>query len=159
MKNDKLKFSIFCLIIFCLVSLPVSHITLLGYVPDTSSIYSFYTTDTIDTIQNANIVKNGNSAIVSCDSTNAKYVRKFLHNVLGESVQINNPTKQVLDNICNYIKNDFLYDEIVGQTQIMYCYNPSLANFVMIDKQKVNIQIAKSDNQIVIGYPLILGSF
>lgn len=156
---NKIKFSIFCLVVFCLVSLPTSQIVLLGYVPNDSSIYSFYTTDNINTINNATVVKNGNSSIVSCTSLNAKNVKQSLKNILGESVKINNPSKDIIDNLYQYINKNIVYYEVLENTTITYCYNPSLLNFVMIDGQKVNLQIAQNNNYIVIGYPLILGSF
>lgn len=159
MKTDKIKFSIFCLVIFAIVSLPVSQIALAGFVPDNSAIYSFYTVDNISAIKNANIVKNGNSLIVSCDSKNASIVRNSIINVLGESVQFTNPNNSTLNKINNYLKDKLLHTETVGKTEIKYAYDQTLLRYVMVDGKKVNLQVATNGNLITIGYPLILGSF
>lgn len=159
MRKEKLKFSIFCLVIFCIVSLPVSQIALMGYVPKTSSIYSFYTTDKISFLDNTKIVKNGNACIVSCDSKYANVVKASINNILGESITINNPTEDVLKQINDYISQNTLYDEKLDGTQIIYGYDNTLENFVIVDGQKVNFQVAINIDYVVIGYPLILGSF
>ena len=159
MKKDRVRFSIFCLVIYCLVSLPVSQIALAGYVPNDSCIYSFYTTDNVKNILNASVINNGNSCIVSCDSKNAQNVRNSIDNILGESIQINNPTKLVKDYIHNSIKQNYLFNEFVGETEIIYCYDQTLLRYIMVSEQKVNLQIAFNKDFIVIGYPLILGSF
>lgn len=159
MVTDKIKFSIFCLVVFCLVSLPVSQVVLLGYVPKTSSVYSFYTTDVALKLSGASVVKNGNASIVSCSAQNAKQVRKNLTNVLGESVQVNSPSQDFLNEVTMFLSNKVLYSENLNGTEILYCYEGSITNFVMIDGQKVNLQVAKTPNYIVIGTPLILGSF
>ncbi|MGN1213051.1 MAG: hypothetical protein ACI4TZ_03310 [Christensenellales bacterium] len=159
MRKEKLRFSIFCLVIFCIVSLPVSQIALMGYVPKTSSIYSFYTTDKISFLDNTKIVKNGNACIVSCDSKHASTVKASINNILGESITINNPNDDVLKQINDYISKNVLYDEKLDGTQIIYGYDNTLKNFVMVDGQKVNFQVAINSDYVVIGYPLILGSF
>ncbi|MGN1221690.1 MAG: hypothetical protein ACI4TT_00475, partial [Christensenellales bacterium] len=108
---------------------------------------------------NTKIVKNGNACIVSCDSKYASTVKASINNILGESITINNPNEDVLKQINDYISKNILYDEKLDGTQIIYGYDNTLKNFVMVDGQKINFQVAINSDYVVIGYPLILGSF
>ena len=55
-----------------------------------------------------------------------------------------------------------LCQTFVHQTQDFCCiygYTPKIRNYVMVDGQKVNVQIAVTATQVHVGSPLILGSY
>ncbi|MBO7508602.1 MAG: hypothetical protein J6T39_03055, partial [Clostridia bacterium] len=64
-------------------------------------------------------------------------------------------------------KNDILkrFENLVVSMQfvdkyvVLQCYDKSLENYLLVDGKKVNIQIALTDAEINIGYPLILNGF
>lgn len=49
-------------------------------------------------------------------------------------------------------------NEIAGRT-IIEGYSNKLKNYVVINNRKVNIQISICDDKMIVGYPLINGSF
>ena len=159
MIKDKLKFSIYCLVVFCVVCLPLTNCCFDKFATFQNATYSFYTTNCSVDFSNATVVKNGSSAIVSCNGSNAPDVKRKITNLLGESIKIEKPSTSALAKIDNYINKFLLYTEVLEGTKISYAYDPSLANFVVVDGNKVNLQVAKTDFCIVVGYPLILGSF
>lgn len=63
--------------------------------------------------------------------------------------------KAVLDKI-NYQQ---LYSEVVEGIEIGYGYSPCYASSVFIDGKKVNVQIARKDGKVVIGFPMILTGY
>ena len=159
MVKDKLKFSIFCLVIFCVVCLPLTNCYFDKFATFQNVTYSFYTTSCNFEFSNASVVKNGNSAIVTCSGENAFDVKSQITNLLGESIKIERPTQSALSKIDGYINKFLLFTEVLNGTSISYAYDPSLANFVVVDGNKVNLQVAKTDFCVVVGHPLILGSF
>lgn len=47
----------------------------------------------------------------------------------------------------------------LANNEIIYGYNQGLNNFVILNGEKVNVQIAKKGATIIIGTPLIFGSY
>ena len=159
MKNGRMKFSIFCLVIFAIVRLPTTQLSLKSYMPIDVYTYTFYTTDSITEIPNATIINNGTASIVSCLNENALDVRKSICNLLGESVSIKNPSPKCISDVKNFIDKKVKFTEEIDGTKISYAYDSTLQHFIIVDDQKINIQVAQSKDCLVIGYPLILGSF
>lgn len=158
MHRDRLKFSIFCLVIFSIIVIPINK-PVFAYYSDNNIMYSFYTSNICRNIENTNIIKNGNSCIVKCDSVHANQVKQKLENISGESITINMPTNKQIELISNYLQNKTIKTEVVDGIEIIYGYDATKLMYVMVDGQKTNIQVAINKNNITIGYPLILGSF
>jgi hypothetical protein len=159
MKTEKIRFSIFCLVVFAIVCLPASKPVFLKYFATTNYTYYFYTTSVQNNISHASVVKNGNATIVSCSARYSCEVKSKLDGILGESVEISNPTNADFLALKNFVGNDIVFTEDVDGIHIVYAYSSNLTGYVMVNGQKVNIQIAKNGNILTIGYPLILGSF
>ena len=159
MKILRLRFAIFCLAVLLIISVPICKPVLLNYSPATSVEYSFYTGVLSENINNASIIKNGNSAIVKCDGVYATSVRKQLDNIYGESMKIKSADATYLQNLLNSFNGKILRQEKLDNIQIFYCYDSSLPRFVMSNNVKTNLQIAVSGNTVTIGYPIILGDY
>ena len=121
--------------------------------------YYFYTPKLNIEIKDANIISNGNSSIVVCDAQNSKKVKSRLPEVLGESVRITDYSKETLSEIMNKYSSKIKKIENINNYQFLLCYDDSLPKFVLVDEQKINLQIAITDSEIDVGYPLILNGY
>ena len=64
------------------------------------------------------------------------------------------------DKLKELLKNvKILKIEEVAENKVVYAYLPELINFCMVDGKKVNLQIAFNEQRVILGSPLILGSF
>lgn len=53
----------------------------------------------------------------------------------------------------------FLFCEKGSWGESFYYYSPKLANFVIINKKKVNLHVVLNEKSMTVGYPLIFSSF
>ena len=158
MKVTRLRFSIFCLIVLSLVCLPFQKVAF-DFDFDESITYFFYTPHIDFEIRDAKVISNGNSSIVSCNLDSSKDVKEHLPTIFGESVRIEHYSKETLLLIYKKYSQKALRTEKVDNYQFIYCYDQSLSNFVIVDSLKVNLQIAITESEINIGYPLILNGY
>lgn len=95
---------------------------------------------------------NLNLMIESCGVGVDKFV------VCGDSqtVEINSKAYLKIKNLLNLEVVE--KNEIAGRT-IIEGYSNKLKNYVVINNRKVNIQISICDDKMIVGYPLINGSF
>ena len=77
--------------------------------------------------------------------------------IVGESMVLKNyEVGKILDDLnAKLIKTESLEDG----TNIIYAYSDLIKNQVECGRSKVNIQIAVKENCVIVGWPLILGSF
>lgn len=159
MKSDRIKFSIFCLVVFAIVCLPLSKPVFKEYSNISNCQYTFYVSGSVDKINNATVTKNGNASVVSCSAEFSGNIKNQLSDILGESVCFYKPSQKTANYILDMLTSKILFSENVQENKICYAYDETLPRFVMVNNQKVNLQIAINDNFIKIGYPLILDSF
>ena len=158
MRITKLRFSVFCLMIFSVVCLPIQSIVFKFDIKEDIT-YFFYTKKLDYQIQNANIVSNGNSSIVVCSLQNVRDVKSNLSDIYGESVRILNYSDATLKYITKKYEDKLVKTEETKDYKYMLCFDASLPQYVTIENSKVNVQIAISNNEIDIGYPLILNGY
>ncbi|HBB44673.1 MAG TPA: hypothetical protein DCZ34_00905 [Clostridiales bacterium] len=159
MKRNGLIFSVFCLVVFSVICLPLQKPKLNGIIDGNNYIYTFYTNEVENQIPNAKIIKNGNTSIVRCEANYVSSVRNCLSDVLGESVVVQNPSKEQMKRILAYLKNKTFRSEVVDETDIVYAYDETLNRYIMLDGHKSNIQVAIKGDLVTIGYPIIFGDF
>lgn len=159
MRSHKIKFSIFCLVVFAIVCLPLNAPMLSNFASSENYSYTFYVSGEVQNIANANIVKNGSNSIVTCSGDNCRQVKQELNNILGETITLYNSTQSSFDKILCKIADKIKFTETIDNLQICYAYDSTLLNFVMVNGQKINLQIAVNADYIKIGYPLILDSY
>lgn len=82
---------------------------------------------------------------------------KDIKNKLGESISIKNfePASAIKSLQAKVIKTEYL---TTGAT-VIYAYSSLVPKSVEIENQKTNLQIACYEDYVVIGWPMILGSF
>lgn len=125
-----------------------------GYYPD--GIYSFYCANATDLSGSISV---GKGAIVSCGAQDYRAVRNSLSSVAGESFAIMQPDAAALDNIIAVLQVNMIRAETVEGTYIIYGYSGLLIRGVDLTGVPVNVQIAVTADRIIIGTPLILGSY
>lgn len=104
------------------------------------------------------VVNCGAGIIASVESSKAKtLVHNFNGKVYGYSIELN--SLKSLEEILKLIKADVVRKEIVCDREIFYCYSSQTNNYVVEDNKKINYQIVFNNGKIVIGTPLILGSY
>ena len=158
MKNIKVRFAVFCLLVIAVVALPVqSPVFKKNY--DNFTTYYFFAKTINHKNPNAKYVKNGNAYVVSCKFEDAKEVKNGLFDVLGESIKVKNYSQTTKNDILKRFENLVVSMQFVDKYVVLQCYDKSLENYLIVDGKKVNIQIALTDAEINIGYPLILNGF
>ena len=156
--RQSLKFSLFCLIVVSIVIVPISS-PIFKTKYNEEITYFFYAKTVNKQVANAKYISSGNSYIICCDFNDATFVKKHIDDVIGESVRIKNCSLNSINKILFDYKNYIIDKQQLDDYTIFLCYDDKLSNFIFIDGQKVNIQIAVKNAEINIGYPLILNGF
>ncbi len=157
MKNIKLRFVIFAIVLICLIFYPAKSSDKFESYFDRAEYHIFAKHDFISNFSTS--TRCGNSYIISCNICDAKKLKDNITEFLGESVRIKDYTNSQLKNLKTNFEKKKVFEETIDNMQIIYCYDRALTNFVFVDGKKVNIQIAISTNEINIGYPLILNGY
>ena len=128
--------------------------------------YCIYSTQEVVSEFITKRIETGIGYIYYCSSDAAEKVRALFNKIDGESIKlyIENHGRQwqsQLDDILQ--KLDYHYHKISetydGIIRIYYAYSNRVKDFINIGKDKINLQIAQRGDVIVIGWPVILGSY
>lgn len=74
---------------------------------------------------------------------------------LGESVTVTETQLQYLSNILDY---EIIKVDHIDGIEISYAYTKNIKKHLYTGDQKFNLQFAKTDTKIVVGWPVIYGS-
>lgn len=100
----------------------------------------------------------GSGLILSVQSNKAKeLLNSFKGEIYGMSVELKEEMK--IEEILNIIKAKIVKKERVAGREIYYCYSNNNSDYVVDCGKKINYQIAINNEKIIIGTPLILGSY
>ena len=148
------------LIIIVVFAVPPKNSTLSSLVRElnyTNAVSTYYTNSEVN-VKNATVIKNGNSYLVQSDIKNCESLKKEIENIQGQSISLNGTYSDYL-----FIKEKLLDSTIIEEElyniKTCYGYNNKLTKSVKIDNKNINIQVAFNNNKIVIGSPVILGSY
>lgn len=64
-----------------------------------------------------------------------------------------------LENLLRQIHFQELYNETVEGIEICYGYSPCYSSAVLLEGKKVNVQVAKVDGQVIVGFPMIMTGY
>ncbi len=81
-----------------------------------------------------------------------------LANIKGESVRIDAEGFD-LDNLLSDFDAEIKFSESVEGREIYYAYSPKIKDALNVRGQRINLQVAIAKEQVVLGSPLIFGSF
>lgn len=122
--------------------------------------YSFYVADDIKFSNNYTEIENaGLGNIVTCNAQICNIVKKDLSNIVGESITFEGTTRDVINLLDIYnasvVKTEHINEDIL----CVYASTSKFKNSILIDNQKINLQIAYSNGRVTMGTPIILGSY
>ena len=159
MKSAKLKFFIYCLILFCVVFLPITNPVFFDKNYKDKVTYFFCTNKVDNNMISANVIDNGSGCIVVCEYEHCKSIKSILPVVYGESIRITNYSSSTLNYVLNKYMDSVVKTEQIDDFYFIYSFDVTLPRYVTLDGHKVNIQVAISKSEINIGYPLILNGY
>lgn len=142
---------IFC--VLCVCSLHGGLLSKLAML-DANAKICFYCGD-VQSLEDASVQKNGNGAIITCDAGDAQKVYKNIVGCFGYSIRFDSPS--VLEQILAQIT--VIKAETQNDLQIFYGRASGAMFFDFLGGQKINVQVAVSPNYVVVGSPIILGSY
>lgn len=80
------------------------------------------------------------------------------NSAIGESMFFDNVE---ISNILNKLNAKVIFSEYISSRNLtlLYCQSPKIRKSVLVKNKQINLQIVLADDYVVIGWPLILGSF
>lgn len=152
-------FCLLCAVVLCFVCVNKRDKTIFEHQFLSQNVaYCLYTNDNIKIDDDITITDNGASKMIVCDPQKVTKIKNELSNIYGESVTIYNANDADMAYI-NKICKTKIFQETFDNLIIFYCYDARLSKFVTIDGKKINMQVAISNDNITIGYPIILGEY
>lgn len=138
------KFLIFLFLLIIVVAYRVNGFALATYVEDGE--YSLYYED------------GGMSKEYSLTAFQTIFARLGKGGVSGESVRFSGDDEDI-DRIIKKLNIEIKDSQRLANLTTLYGYSARLGGGVMLDGQKINIQIVRKGNTVIIGTPLIMGSY
>jgi len=129
------------------------------------AIHSFFSRDDISSPLITNRLQTGLGFIYLTSTQNAPLLRNKLSNIDGESISVplnsTNLSKQSILRSMNYQK---ISQQTIGNIVITNAYSNRAKDFITTHDTsgrqiRINLQIAITATHIVVGWPVILGSF
>ena len=120
----------------------------------------FYCKGYIDEIKEVDrdisIINNGEEFIISTRANNVEPIKDYLIDCFGYCIKIEG-VKQTIEHLLDKVQ--IAKTEIIDGIEILYGYVHGFLFSTFINGKKVNVQIAFNDNTVIIGSPIILGSY
>ena len=61
--------------------------------------------------------------------------------------------------ILDMFKGEKLFEEEIDGIRLVYCFSPYYDKYVVLNHEKVNMQLAYKDERLIVGFPLILTGY
>ncbi len=103
----------------------------------------------------AKAINNGNTLIISAPAS----ISRFLYNSLFEIKGITFFTSQSLQSVVSKLNIKVFKGVKVEGAEHFYGFCTGLDKFVFVDGKKVNVHLVKKKDQLIVGFPIILGSY
>lgn len=120
--------------------------------------YSIYTTQYITSPLINKTRDLGYAYIYTFPSKNAEVIRPLFSHIDGESLLLTN-TQKTTDWVLNKLNYKTVSQTTMNSTTIIYAHSPRAKTFVRDGNKKINMQISRTENTLIIGWPVILGSY
>ena len=112
-----------------------------------AEVYLSHAVDDLDCV----VVKNGQGAIAFCDIAELKYI-KNKHIINGFTVKIRNKSMA-------YVLEKLNPNYITRRGNCIYGYINNVAKTVFVEGEMVNFQCVNVDNDVLVGFPILLGCY
>jgi len=158
--KTKSKIFIFALaLVVCLIIItPNYNCAFVSYVRADSDVSFFLLTKANQLPRFCSQVDLGCGAVIKCKGAVASETAKLLDSITGISFTFSGGDKEI-DDFLKRVDAVVLNYESVGSITSCFAYSRKLKNGIRVDGNLVNIQIARNDNTITIGSPIILGEY
>lgn len=149
---------IFCLVfvvsIFCFASLNTNFSDYIFSISSDAEV-SFFVSKFQD-LNGTEIIKNGDGFVLNCTADFAEKNFNKIKGCYGFSIKTKYDPK-ILNRILNDAK--VVSTAIVQNIKNYYCSLAGVPFSTIIDGKKINFQIAVNNQSIIVGSPIILGSY
>ncbi len=106
------------------------------------------------------VVQNGNTSILTTTYETAKMLHKTLNQVQAQAWEMETSNgKEFVKQLVRNLNVQWFDSYCVGELYVLNGYTNHLNGFVRVGKHKQNLQVAMTQNKVVIGYPLLLHSY
>lgn len=141
---------IFLVVLFCVINIgAMQNLSLKDIFPNANcEVYFAKKTD----LMSYEKLSNGEGEILFCNINDLNYIKQN-KNICGYTIKIENQNiKDVLNKLCP--SYSFVFDEYVYGYKI-----GAITCNVELNGKKVNFQCAQKENCVLIGFPILLGSY
>ncbi|MCL2540135.1 MAG: YwmB family TATA-box binding protein [Firmicutes bacterium] len=107
----------------------------------------------------AKVIKNGNGYIVSTSAQHAASLQRMLPPAEGQSITFSGNIGNMESILSRLNATVVSRQDIGGEIVNCYAYSSGFNKSVLVDGQKINLQVAVRNGTVTLGTPLILGSF
>lgn len=110
-------------------------------------------------LDNSTSISYGCGTEITCTYDFKNQIKSNLHSIQAVSVVIKDCS---LDEVDLYLRKLVAKKILSQQIEDIYCvyaYSPFITGAVIIDSNKINIQLAYRNGQLIIGSPVIVGSY
>ena len=152
-----MKFCIFLSLSICLIFYGVITPRQFGLENYFAGEYAFYSTDLVESPLVTRRQELGFSFIYFTRSEDAAELRRLFTRIDGESITLD--IKQSTSEILKKLQARQVSRDRIGDLTTIYAYSPKVPTYIIVDGERINIQIAQANNRTLIGFPIILGSF
>ena len=153
------KLLAFILVISSLFAVNLLSNTTLSEVFNNNAICYFAYVNNLNNIDCSKyeVTLNGNGAIIKTDIKLANSILVSGCSVSGECVEVSKDFG--FGEICKKLNIKIISSEHVNDRLVVTAYSNILPTYLTSENNKINIQIAETENAYLIGYPLILHSY
>lgn len=143
---------LFILTVFALIPLGMT-----SFSADTDEVTraTFVTESPIE-MEGAEVIASGVDYYITVSAAQIEEAQSKLKNIKGYVCYYD---KSVNENKINSLLQYKLSETIIENTRVLTGYTSAYKDYRIIDGKKVNIQVAFTESEVIVGYPLILTGF
>ena len=106
-------------------------------------------------VEGYDYVQNGDEYIVEVYSDIESFYQKYSDKIKGFNLYFSENAEQIIQTLSGQI---YRSQDVEGM-KIYYGYTNLYNDFRYVSGKKINVQIAEQENQVIVGFPLILTGF
>ena len=110
---------------------------------------------TDDDVQGENVIQTLDYNYIYLNNEEIKTFNQEI-NIKGITLYLENEKYKDIIKTLNML---VFKEEVLQDYSIIYGYTNKFRDFKIIDNKKINVQIVKNDDQVIIGFPLVLSGF
>lgn len=159
MKKIFVFYILFCLVIASVLIIPNKKLVFadIGKINNSGQYYFYVKGDY--KLDKCLCISSGCGTIIQTKFNNATQTKKLLDNIQGESYCFKTSNENITNEILTLFNAVIIKQQEIDNLKIVYAYSNGLEKYVKDDGEKINLQICINNENVTIGYPIILGSY